>query len=411
MRIAFVAPPFAGHLNPLIPLALAARDAGHAVEVVTGARKVAVLAARGLAARALATAGEDRLEAVANTARPVGNMPWKLLAQLRQNLALLPALRAELIASWRGERPDLVVADSVAVVAGLAAEELGIPWVTTIATPFVIENRRGVPPYCGEWRPGGRWAALRDACGRLAVRAVKRGIARRVRADLSRLGLPALYRADGSEAVYSPRAILGFGIAELEFPRDWPPAFRMIGPVIASPEDCPPLAFPAGRRVLVTLGTHLLWAKDGLVEATRRLAENLPDVELVVSLGQPERAGEPCARVANGVSVCPFVPYARDLAAFDAVVHHGGAGVTYAAILHGKPSLVVPHDYDQFDFAARIEHHGLGRRARRLDARALGAVLARKAWPELGAMQTAARGYRPIEAFMRTVEAAAAERA
>ncbi len=411
IRIAFVAPPFAGHLNPMIPLAIGARDAGHAVEVTTGGRKRAALAALGLDVRALASAGGDRLEAIANGAQPVGSHPLKLLAQLRQNLALLPALRAELVAEWLTSRPDLVVADSVAVVAGLAAEELGIPWITTIATPFAIENRRGVPAYCGGWRPGsGPWPATRDAGGRLAVRLVKRWISRRVRPELAALGLRSLVRADGSEAIYSPRAILGFGISELEFERDWPAAFRMIGPVIDAPEACPPLLFPTGRRVLVTLGTHLPWAKQRLVADAARVAAMLPDVELVVSLGKPEQAGGPVERPAPRVTVFPFVPYARDLAAFDAVVHHGGAGITYAAILHGKPSLVVPHDYDQFDYAARVEHHGLGRRARRFVAPDLAAVLARPAWPELARMQRAAASYRPVEAFMETVAAVAAAR-
>ncbi len=412
MKIAFVAPPFAGHLNPLVPLALAARDAGHTVTITTGERKRAVLAARGLDTRSLASTAGDRLEAIANTARPVGSNPLRLLAQLRENLALLPAVRAELLAAWRADRPQLVVADSVAVVAGLAAEELGIPWVTTIATPFALENRRGVPAYCGGWSGGGGpWRAVRNAAGRRAVRAFKRLVGWRLRPELAALGLRSLYRADGSEAVYSSRAILGFGIAELELERDWPPAFRMIGPVIDAPERFPPLAFPGAppaRRVLVTLGTHLLWAKRDLVERARHLAAALPVVELVVSLGEPETADGSVARVAPGVSVTGFVPYARDLASFDAVVHHGGAGITYAAILHGKPSLVVPHDYDQFDFAARIEYHGLGRRSRDFDARALAELLAQPEWPSLARLQAAARAYRPVEAFMETVAAAAA---
>jgi hypothetical protein len=111
------------------------------------------------------------------------------------------------------------------------------------------------------------------------------------------------------------------------------------------------------------------------------------------------------------VSVCPFVPYTRDLAAFDAVVHHGGAGITYAAILHGKPSLVVPHDYDQFDFAARIEHHGLG------GAAAGGSRRGRSVKSSPGGLAQVARdagggtALSTAEAFMETVEAAAAERA
>lgn len=63
------------------------------------------------------------------------------------------------------------------------------------------------------------------------------------------------------------------------------------------------------------------------------------------------------------MTASPFVPYARGLGVFDAVIHPAGAGVTYAAILLGVPSVVVRHDYDHFDYAARLEHFGLGLRA------------------------------------------------
>ena len=407
MRIVFVAPPFAGHLYPLLPLARAARDAGHAVEVVTGARKRAVLESHGFEVRVLASAGVDRLEAIANTTTRVGSHPLRLLAQLRENLALMPPVEQELVDAWRATRPDLVVADSVAVVAGLAAVDLGIPWITTIATPFAIENRRGVPAYCGGWAPRPNvWGRARDAAGRFAGRAFKRSVGWWFRRELARLGLAALYRPDGTETVYSPTAILGFGIQELELERDWPAAFRMIGPVVEAPETCPELALPPRPRVLVTLGTHLLWAKERFVADVVRVAAELPGVELVVSMGNAEEAGGPLVRVGPGVSACPFVPYARDLAAFDAVVHHGGAGITYAAVLAGVPSLVVPHDYDQFDFAARVEHHRLGLRAAKLTAPALRSVLERDSWPALTRMQAAARRYRPVESFLDAVAAA-----
>ncbi|XXT21478.1 glycosyltransferase [Sorangium sp. So ce429] len=43
-----------------------------------------------------------------------------------------------------------------------------------------------------------------------------------------------------------------------------------------------------------------------------------------------------------------------------AVVHHGGAGTTTAAARAGKPQIVVPHVYDQFWHAARLEKLGVG---------------------------------------------------
>ncbi|HTQ98839.1 MAG TPA: nucleotide disphospho-sugar-binding domain-containing protein, partial [Candidatus Acidoferrum sp.] len=43
-----------------------------------------------------------------------------------------------------------------------------------------------------------------------------------------------------------------------------------------------------------------------------------------------------------------------------AIVHHGGAGTTTAAALAGTPQLLVPHNYDQFWWARRIQQLGVG---------------------------------------------------
>ena len=69
------------------------------------------------------------------------------------------------------------------------------------------------------------------------------------------------------------------------------------------------------------------------------------------------------------------------------MIHHGGAGITYNCIKYKKPCLVVPHDYDQFDFAARIEYNGIGFRVSKIStARAvkkLADVLVDNRWPRL----------------------------
>jgi UDP:flavonoid glycosyltransferase YjiC (YdhE family) len=182
----------------------------------------------------------------------------------------------------------------------------------------------------------------------------------------------------------------------------------MIGPVIDDPGDAAPLALPESRpRVLVTHGTHLVWAKQMLVNDIVALSSALPGVHFVISLGEPERAGQTGEQLASGVRVEPYVPYRANLCRFDAVIHHGGAGVTYAAILAGIPSLVVPRDYDQFDYAARIVHHGLGLRVRSLDGKAAAESLERlldlKQWAALAAFQRHAQAYNPGGAFLETV--------
>jgi rhamnosyltransferase subunit B len=61
------------------------------------------------------------------------------------------------------------------------------------------------------------------------------------------------------------------------------------------------------------------------------------------------------------VMVVPSAPYARVFPAASVVVHHGGFGTCAEALRAGKPSLVTPFAFDQFDTAARVHDAGLGR--------------------------------------------------
>jgi len=108
---------------------------------------------------------------------------------------------------------------------------------------------------------------------------------------------------------------------------------------------------------------------------------------------------------APNLRVVPRLCYARDLPMFDAVIQHGGTGIAYSAISAGLPSLVVPHDFDQFDMAARIEWHGLGLRARSLQGAAQQLDrLFESDWPALPRFQAATAGYDAKACFLATLE-------
>ena len=42
------------------------------------------------------------------------------------------------------------------------------------------------------------------------------------------------------------------------------------------------------------------------------------------------------------------------------IIHHGGTGILYNGIKFNKPSVIIPHDYDQFDYAVRAEIAEIG---------------------------------------------------
>ena len=54
------------------------------------------------------------------------------------------------------------------------------------------------------------------------------------------------------------------------------------------------------------------------------------------------------------------VNYEKLLPRVAAIVHHGGAGTTTAAARAGITQVIIPHHYDQFYFAHRIQQLGVG---------------------------------------------------
>lgn len=387
MKVLMVAPPYAGHLNPLLVVAGHLAGRGAVCSFVTGPAKVPYCRELGFGATAVLADDPDAMERIADTGRRMTGHPLRALRQVSANLRLLPRALPDMQVAAERFGPDVIVADFCAPVAGVVASRLGVPWVTTIPTPFAIEGRRGTPAYCGGWRPVHTGlGTARDAVGRQATRTMKHLAGRVFARELTIFG-GSLYRPDGSEVFYSDQAIVALGLAELEFERDWPPMLRFVGPLTASPGEPPsaepvaphlvePVETATGRdvgrldprraRVLVTVGTHLPWLKRSLVARVVALAERLPGFDFTVALGDPIGTVTP-SRVAASVAVVGWLDYDAALSGFDAVIHHGGAGITYSTLRAGLPAVVWPQDYDQFDFAARLVQHGLGVRVRRLD--------------------------------------------
>jgi len=305
---------------------------------------------------------EAKVMAIANPNHRVGFHPLRLYQQLRMNFALMAQLREQLRQLWTARRPDLVVADFTIPIAGLLARSMGIPWWTSMPSPCALETRSGTPSYLGGWSPRpGLLGRVRDRVGRTLIHLFKRSMGLVFARQLRALSIPGVYRDDGLEVVYSPERILGLGMREFEFARDWPQAFRFIGPLTGGPPfpHVPPDLLPGKRHILVSLGTHLLWAKEGAAKLTEEAARRMPDCVFHFSQGKP---GSTDRGIRANVYRYGYIPYDLYLPRFDAAVIHGGTGITYSCIKAGVPMLVWPQDYDQFDHAARIVGRGLGLR-------------------------------------------------
>ncbi len=89
-----------------------------------------------------------------------------------------------------------------------------------------------------------------------------------------------------------------------------------------------------------------------LIEAARALG-----LRSILSQGWAELAA---GDMSDDCLVIGDVNHARLFPRLAAIVHHGGAGTTQTAARAGKPQVVIPHNYDQFYWAYRVQQLGVG---------------------------------------------------
>ncbi|QIK61886.1 glycosyl transferase [Leucobacter viscericola] len=377
-----VAPPMAGHLHPILGIGVAiAERSRRPVRVISTEAARASIEAAGLTAVTVLHGQDAAVERIANPSQRVRGNPRRLLAQLRENLALMAGFSTDIKALYAQEPPELALVDFTVPVAGFAAREVGARWWTSLPSPCVLETRVGPPSYLGGLTPAtNHFTSVGQATLRASVRTFKRAAVRLNRKTLAPLGITRPFRPDGSEVIYSDERIWALGLEELEFERSWPDSLRWAGPVLytppqATPPPSTPLPGPTTepltslsgheQRVLITFGTQLPDYKRQVLAAVIELAKLEPHTGFVFSEGSNGTVLSPVKPLPPNLVVVPTVSY-RDLSRYDLVVHHGGAGVMYSALEAAVPTIVHPVDYDQFDSAARLSFHGLAERVDKL---------------------------------------------
>lgn len=281
---------------------------------------------------------------------------------------------------------DLMLFGSLALLGPLLRHRTGTPWLRAVLQPSLLLGASDPPRLVDH--------PLADALRRPALAAPSRALllawSRRWAAPLLALerrhgyvrrGHP-IFGADGSVgtlALYSERFAplepgRSHGVVATGFP---------VGP----PEPIPPRVEAFVRAgpppLVVTLGSAARVRGAPLFAATVRAARANGLRALLLSGSAPEASA--LSDPAGGVLAVASAPYDTLLPLAAAVVHHGGVGVTAAALRAGAPSLIVPIFQDQPDNAARAVRLGVAaslplRRALRgdLDA-ALTALLADEA--------------------------------
>ena len=280
-----------------------------------------------------------------------------------------------------------------------------------MATQFAMETPLGPPCFfAGMGSEKTRFDQLKHSLARKLTRLIKRLATFSLRSRLKQYHF-RLYNKDGWETIYSPYSILGIGMEEVELKKGFPPYYHWVGPVGSSVEkssdyhfDLTP--FSNKKKVLVSLGTQLAWAQDNIVQQTLILAQQHPECQFFVTLGKGAESFQ-TEKLLDNVSILTYLPYESYIPQMDFVIHHGGAGIFFQCIKNGIPALILPHDYDQYDYAIRGVEAGVALQAPKDKsqkiAQAFEQLLARKDWAQLKELQKRALAYDPTSILKKEI--------
>jgi MGT family glycosyltransferase len=354
--ILFVGHPNAGHLNPLVSIAVRVRARGHRC-VFAGFGPAAVLTPIGGAGLAL-----EPLPS------PLSALGFHLLPYLRGMVesafavalftAQPVAYARRLLPLLRRLAPDAIVSDFLFPGGGIAAEVLGIPWISVYHAGLIYPGPGvhavgsgldvGAPPTL-------RSRLLQQVQDRLTASTAAR--LARARAVLRRAPAAVSTTAPWT----SPWLTLVLTAADAEAPREpLPPCSFFIGPCLEGRVEEPfPFHLLEDRpRVFVSMGTVF----NRRPRLLRRIVLALRPcgAQLIVAAG----ASFPHLRdLEEHALVFPRVPQLELLPQVDVVISHGGNNTVTESLAAGKPLLVLPQGGEQDANASRVTFLGAGLRA------------------------------------------------
>ena len=174
IKIDVVIVPLSGHLYPTMNLLLPLLDnPQYEIRLFTGPQKKTVAEAAGFNVVTILEGYVEEFEKAANNSEQLGIL--SAYHQLSESIDLINVVSDQLMKEWQKNRPDIVIADFITLSGGLVANQLGIPWITTMATQFVLETTDGPPCLIGGMgSPKNAWESAVQFLGRKGTRLVKR---------------------------------------------------------------------------------------------------------------------------------------------------------------------------------------------------------------------------------------------
>lgn len=390
-----------GDVQPALALARALRAAGHDPVVCAPPDFASWAAQLGLP---FESAGANVEEIVREHADTMGGNPVRLVGVLRR--IMLDHVPAMLDCNLRAARGVEAIVSANQFLARTVAEVLRLPLVSVLYQPTIAPSAHH-PPLMGRWQGApqwvnrARWWAVEKVGRRVFLEPINR---ERMRLGLAPADSLARYLFHGVPCMLACDPVIA------PSPPDWSHLeIVTTGPWFYDDDTALPPeveAFLEAGPPPVYVGFGSMASEDP-AEATRRVVEGVAAAGRRVLLskgwgGLGETAESDRVKVVGGP-----MPHAKLFPRLAAVVHHGGAGTTAAALRAGVPQVLVPHIFDQFYYAHRLNVLGLappGIPVGRLTAARLAAAIGEAIALPPGPRRAAAERLRGAEGLARAVD-------
>ena len=329
MKIVFSTRPAYGHVYPLLPLAAAARGAGHHVSFATTGQFLTRLDRLGYRTHDVGVSIEDaRQQLLASLSadempRTDGGRPDLEMGSRLFFDVIAPRTATDLAPVLADLRPDLVVYEQYDVGAAVVAHAAGIAAVCHALSPRFPEDvlrLMGGDRLDRLWGAhGGAGSTFDVSTGDAYVDIFPTALQQpSFLADPARVRLRPVPFAE-------PDAILPPWIRE----RDRPLVYLTLGTVVSTDQALRPVIEGLGRL----------------------------DADVLLALGSAD--GSDLGTLPRNVRVESFVHQPAALRHADLAVHHGGSGTILTALAYGTPQLLLPKGADQFWNADLMAKAGL----------------------------------------------------
>ncbi|MGC8518809.1 MAG: glycosyltransferase [Steroidobacteraceae bacterium] len=356
-----------GDLHPYIAVGKALRARGQQVRLATSIEYRVRVEAAGLEFAplppSLAELGEPQQIA------PYFFDPWRGPQRLFEAMINAPLRRACEALHTATEDVSIAVSHPLTPALALMAEARGVPWLSSVLAPFSLFSLCDPPVI-----PNLRWLQHLPRIGRWphsAVHHLVRTAARRwerpLRALRAELGLAPIAGAQLIDGQFSPFGTLALFDPQLAPPQpDWPARTVLCGAALHDAADPADPVAPALERleqflaagappVVFALGSSAVWLARDYWRHAIAACSHL-GVRGVLLTGEPLRQ-----RLPSTIAAFDYLPYSLLFPRAAAIVHQAGIGTLAQALRCGRPQLLTPAGFDQFDNAARAARLGVGR--------------------------------------------------